>query len=111
VSWHGEKGTLTYDGDWKITDSDVAFEAPKGDNIETGHARNFLDCIKSRKAPHAEIREGHLSTRLCHIGNIAQRLHKTLAFDGKTETFPGDREANALLGREYRKGFELPISS
>jgi hypothetical protein len=44
---------------------------------------------------------------LCHAGNIAWRTGKTLRFDAATETFD-DAEANKLVGREYRKGYELP---
>jgi len=74
------------------------------------HYRNFVECVKSRKADEliADIEEGHLSGLLCHLGNIAYRTGRRLEFDGATETFPHDREANQLLGREYRKGFELP---
>ena len=56
----------------------------------------------------ADIEEGHKSTRLCHLGNIAYRVGRVLNFDPKTEAIAGDNDATALLGREYRKGFELP---
>ena len=56
----------------------------------------------------ADILEGHYSAMLCHLGNIAYRTGKRLEFDGKTETFTNDKAANDLLGREYRKGYELP---
>ena len=49
-----------------------------------------------------------MSTRLCHLGNIAYRLGRTLNFDATTETIPGDAEANRLLGRTYRKEFAMP---
>jgi hypothetical protein len=48
------------------------------------------------------------STRMCHLGNIAYRLGRALKFDAAGETIPGDDEANGLLGRAYRKGFEVP---
>ena len=70
--------------------------------------QNFLDCIRSGRRPNADIEEGHKSTRLCHLGNIAFRTGHTLRFDAKTETMSGDAEANRLLGRTYRKGFVLP---
>jgi len=56
----------------------------------------------------ADIAEGHTSALLCHLGNIAYRTGRRLTFDGKTETFVGDDEANRYLTREYRKGYELP---
>ena len=66
--------------------------------------------MKSRnsEALIADIEEGHYSALLCHLGNIAYRTGRRLQFDAQTETFPGDDEANRYLGREYRKGYELP---
>ena len=74
------------------------------------HYQNFIDCVKSRRHQEliAEIQEGHLSALLCHLGNIAYRTGRRLLFDPNSETFPGDDEANRYLGREYRKGYELP---
>ena len=54
-----------------------------------------------------EIYSGHISTVMCHAGNIAWRTGKKLRFNAETETFD-DAAANALVGREHRKGFELP---
>ena len=65
--------------------------------------------MRSRKAPRAEIREGHLSSRLCHMGNIATRVGRRLVFDPQTESLKGDSEASALLTRpSYRSPFEVP---
>jgi len=105
---HGTKGTLVFKGDsWEVRGGDGAADKPKGD-IVAAHVGNFLDCVRDGKTPNADIEIGHASTRLCHLGNIAYRTGKTLRFDAATETFPGEPEANKLLGREYRKGFELP---
>jgi predicted dehydrogenase len=83
---------------------------PTGDGKSRGreHFQNFIDCVRSRKRPNADIREGHLSARLCHLGNIATRVGRRLRFDAKTETFIDDPEANRLLGREYRAPFVVP---
>ena len=74
-----------------------------------GHYQNFIDCVKSRRQQDlaADIEEGHDSALLCHLGNIAYRTGKRLLFDSQTETFFDD-EANQYLGRDYRKGYELP---
>ena len=56
----------------------------------------------------ADIEIGHHSTNTCHLGNIAYKLGRKLDWDEATETFKDDREANALLTREPRRGFELP---
>ena len=67
--------------------------------IEIAHYQNFADAVRAGDPGrlNSEIEEGHLSTTLPHLGNIAYRMERTLRFDGKTETFPGDAEANALL--------------
>ena len=52
----------------------------KGDGNEAQalHVRNFLDCVKSRKRPNADVEEGHLTATMCHLGNIATRLNRLL---------------------------------
>jgi predicted dehydrogenase len=72
------------------------------------HARNFIDCIRSRQLPAGDIEEGHKSAALCHLGNIAARTGRMIRFDGAKETIPGDREAAAMLSREYRKHWSTP---
>jgi predicted dehydrogenase len=74
------------------------------------HFTNFLNCVRSRKWQdlNAEILEGHLSTSLCHLGNIACRLKRPLRFDPAGETILGDEEANTCLTKAYRSPFELP---
>jgi predicted dehydrogenase len=66
------------------------------------HYGNFVECIRSRQRPNADIEEGHLSAALCHLGNIATRTGRTLRFDPKTETILEDKQASAYLSREYR---------
>ena len=106
ITLFGEKGTLIFDSKgWHVVDGVEASD--KMAEIEKPHLRNFLDCVKSGKRPNAEIEEGHKSTRLCHLGNIAYRLGRVLRFDAKTETIVEDVEANKLLGRTYRKGYEI----
>ncbi len=106
VVLYGERGTLVFDNrGWHVTDGIEASD--KAQEMERPHLRNFLDCIKSGQRPNADIDEGHKSTRLCHLGNIAVRLGRTVRFDGKTETCSGDPEANCLLGRTYRKPFMI----
>jgi predicted dehydrogenase len=107
IAIHGDRGTMLFDGDaWKVRGGDDASEKPKGDMVGE-HIRNFIASIRGDAKPNAPIEEGHKSTRLCHLGNIAYRTGKTLTFDAKTET-TSDAEANKLLAREYRRGFELP---
>jgi predicted dehydrogenase len=69
----------------------------------TLHHRNFLDCVRDGKHPHADIQIGHLSAALCHLGNIATRFGRTLQFDPKTEQILDDAEAARLVRRTYRE--------
>jgi len=72
------------------------------------HIANFLDCVRSRKRPVADIEEGHLSTLLCHYGNLAYRCGRKLKIDPATQGFVDDPEANALVRRNYRKPWVVP---
>lgn len=71
------------------------------------HYRNFLDCVKSRQEPAAPVEIGHRSATLCHLGNIAMRLKRRLQWDPQAERFPGDDDANRLLGRAKRAPWGL----
>lgn len=81
-----------------------------GDSHERPHVENFLDCIKTRKRPNCDLETiGHRASLLCHAGNIAARVGRTLQMDPETEQFAGDAEANALRTRpEYRHPWILP---
>ncbi|MBX6314919.1 MAG: Gfo/Idh/MocA family oxidoreductase [Isosphaeraceae bacterium] len=78
------------------------------DDGTTAHIANFFECLRTRGRPTTDVEINHRSTITCHLGNIAYKLGRRLQWDAETETFPNDPEANALLGREYRKGYELP---
>ncbi len=107
VILYGAKGTLVFDKKgWHVIDGVEASD--KAADLERPHLRNFLDCVRDGKRPNADIEEGHKSTRLCHLGNIASRVGRTLHFDAANETIEDDREANELLARGYRKPFALP---
>ena len=83
---------------------------PRASTARTPHVRNFLDCVKSRALPTCDIEIAHRSTNTCHLGNIAYKLGRKLEWDAEAETFKNDPEADALLTREPRKGYELPAS-
>jgi len=72
------------------------------------HVRNFLDCVKSRKRPNADVEEGHLTAVTCHLGNIATLLERSLRWDSEREQVIGDTEANQWLSRRYREPWKLP---
>jgi len=71
------------------------------------HMGNFFDCIRSRKTPISDVVSQHQSVTTCHLGNISMHLGRPLKWDPDRELFIGDDEANRLLSREQRKGFEI----
>jgi predicted dehydrogenase len=97
-SYKEEKG-LTF------TDSD-----PEKSDPVLNHFKNFIDCVLSGSwlDLNADILEGHLSTSLCHLGNIATRLKRTLNFNPQNEQFVDDTEADSYLTKRYRAPFLLP---
>jgi predicted dehydrogenase len=85
----------------------VHYEQEPSPDFNT-HARNFIDCVRSRELPNADIEKGHISTALCHLGNIVARTGRTIRFDGRTESVTGDSEADAYVRREYRSHWSKP---
>lgn len=75
------------------------------------HVRNFLDCIKSRRQPVADVEGGHQVATACHLANISLRLGRKLRWDPDKEEILGDREANAWLVREYRRPWDSVLRS
>jgi hypothetical protein len=69
---------------------------------------NFLDSIRSRALPNADIEEGHRSTLLGLYGNIAYRTGHRLHIDAATEGFINDDEANRYVRRSYREPWVVP---
>lgn len=91
----------------------VSAEFPSGKysvDATSAHVRNFLDCVKSRQEPAAPVEVGHRSASLCHLGNVAIRLGRSVKWDPKRERFPGDDEANAMLARPLRAPWRLADS-
>ncbi|MFH1922180.1 MAG: Gfo/Idh/MocA family oxidoreductase [Planctomycetota bacterium] len=83
-------------------------DTPEGPIESNAHVQNFFDCMRTRQKPNAHEEIGHRSTTVCHLVNICRELGRKLEWDPKAEEFPGDDEANALLSRPRRKGYELP---
>ncbi|HJN09874.1 MAG TPA: Gfo/Idh/MocA family oxidoreductase [Pirellulaceae bacterium] len=111
--FHGEQGKIEiFRGRVTSNPAEIVKQPIRDDEIHLyksdDHMRNWLDCIKSRKRCIADVEIGHRSTTVCHLGNIARWLGRPLKWDPVKETFPGDKQANALIDRQRRKGYELP---
>lgn len=109
---YGDQGYLVIgNGRWRAFDpKGQMIKEQRGGYNDAGHARDFLDCMRSRKKPAADLETvGHPSSVLCHLGNAAWRAGRTLRFDPSTYTFTGDADANQFVSRpEYRKPWLLP---
>jgi predicted dehydrogenase len=100
-------------GGWRVFGNDGKKLLEKSGSVDDlAHMRNFVDCVKSRKKPNADLETvGHPSSFFCHAGNVAWRTGRKLTIDAETETFVGDgaAEANALRTRPaYRAPWVLP---
>lgn len=117
ISFHGVDATLYINRNYlEITPEKVEkgkkpeiVKIENKNNQGQTHARNFLDCIKSRKEPTSDIEIGHRSTSTCLLGNIALRSGKRIAWNSKTEKIESEPAAAKYLTREYRKPWKLVV--
>jgi predicted dehydrogenase len=79
----------------------------KGNAETADHARNFLDCVRSRKPTNCPVEVGHRSTSATLLAKIALRRGRYLTWDAKQERVTNDDEANRLLNYEYRAPWRL----
>ena len=110
---HGDAGYVVIGNSrWRAFDNrGKLIKEEKGSYAgDTAHAQNFIDCMRSRGKPNADLETiGHPSSLLCHLGNAAWRAGRILHFDPATYTFKNDSEANQFLTRpEYRQPYVLP---
>lgn len=113
AEFYGKKGQMFLSRRGKIevrgernTPIEVAIE-PKAQDDKT-HVLNFCEAIRGNAKLNADARVGHVTSSLCHLGNIATRLGRSLAFDPDKEQILGDEEANRLVGRSYREHWGTP---
>ncbi len=71
------------------------------------HKGNFLDCVRTRRRPVATVEIGHRSATLCHLANIAMKLHRKLKWNPDRESFVDDAEANRMMVRTMRSPWTL----
>jgi predicted dehydrogenase len=110
VIFYGDKGKLEVgrDGCMVYAIGEKPRKIGEGSDFD-GNVRNFVECVREDGPSklNAPISEGAQSAILCHLGNIGTRLGRQLRFDATRYAFEGDAEADRLLTREYRKGYEL----
>lgn len=70
------------------------------------HAQHFIQVVLGKEKPRSSALTGHRATNIAHLGNIAMRAGRTLAWDAAKEEFVGDKAAQNLLGRPWRKPWD-----
>ncbi len=105
-------GYQVFEGDSQIRESKAVVSEPatvKFGSIIDLHFEDFINCIRTRNKPKADVEEAHRSMILCHAANISYRVgNRKLKFDGTNEIFVGDAEANQYLKASYRKPWVVP---
>jgi predicted dehydrogenase len=113
----GEKGRIEITrNDFRTDPSDLIKQLPPAEEVQKWnraqwqakyHMQDWLNCMRSRKTPLADVEIGHRSISVCHLVNITRQLGRRLQWNPEAERFLSDSEANALLTRPRRKGYEL----
>ncbi len=71
------------------------------------HKMDWINCIRTRSKPICDVEIGCRSVTVCHLGNIAEQLNRTLQWDPVTETFINDPEANRTLSRAKKSPWRI----
>ena len=119
ITFHGTDGTLFVDrqgleifpetrksGETTV-DRTQALTVENSNQHHLDHMKNFIDCVRSRSTPVADIEIGHRSTTTALLGNIAYRTGRRIEWDGARERIVGDAKASEHLTRAYRRPWKL----
>jgi predicted dehydrogenase len=111
-TFEGSEGTIYVDRDKLECTPKTILEQPLGDKDvrlypATDHRKNWLECIRGKKATICPAETGHRSATVCHLGNIGYQLRRALKWDPEKEQFVDDDEANKLTGRALRAPWKL----
>jgi predicted dehydrogenase len=119
ITFHGTDGTLFVDrqgleifpetrksGETTV-DRTQPLKVENTNQHHLDHMKNFLDCVRSRNAPVADIEIGHRSTTTALLGNIAYRTGRRIEWDGARERIVDDAKAAEHLTRAYRRPWKL----
>jgi predicted dehydrogenase len=113
VTFIGTNGLIQVDRDHLVSVPDKILKEPLGEkDVHLAQAKNhhqdWLDCIKSRSRPIADVEVGARSVTVCHLGNLGYWHRKTLRWDPQNWQFVGDAEANSWLDCQRRDPWQLP---
>ena len=125
TAFYGETGTLFISGgnEYRIADmsgktvkevkSTLKFEEGNllnpSEQLDVIHFQNWFDAIRKGEKLNSGIVDACISTQLVQLGNIAQRVGRSLRIDPTTGRILDDRDAEKLWGRTYEKGWEIRV--
>jgi predicted dehydrogenase len=107
-TFEGTEGTIYVDRDRLESRPASILEQALGERdfhlpaVVANHRQNWLDCVRARRRPVADVEIGARTAQVCQLGNIAYQLRRALRWDPSREEFVNDAEANRLRGRENR---------
>ncbi len=117
VAFVGNNGTLVVDrGGWEVipekkSGKDLMEAVPRTAQVGNGldnHARNFVECIRSRQRTACPVDVAANTALVCQLGNIAYRTGRKLDWDAGKGVFSNDKAANDLVAAQYHSGWKLP---
>jgi predicted dehydrogenase len=117
VELYGTKGLMLagrHGGGWQVFDrtkgrKPVVKAQAYGRFPDREHKQNFIECLRTRQRPNADVLEGHRSALWTHYANISYRLGaQKIAIDPQTERIIDNPDALALFKRSYRKPWIVP---
>ena len=118
ILFHGERGRLRMRRNhFEVDPPELVRDPPDpklaerwrgGGHVARPHLENWLDGIRKKTPLNAPIEVGHRTATICHLANIARELNRPLRWNPATEGFVEDADANRLVARPRRRGFELP---
>lgn len=109
----GTEGTLRIDRGHLSSDPEGAIKEPLADDEvhlydSPGHHRDWINCIRQRERPVADVEIGARSVTVCHLGNLAYWHGRKLKWDPQKWNFGDDQEANGWLDYDRRDPWQLP---
>jgi len=111
IELYGAEQMMTigrHGGGWQVTTSGGKVVTQMyGRPADEPHYVNFLECVKSRQKPSADIETAHAACTMIHMANIAHRVGNTgLMYDARANSFSNNAQANEFIKRTYRTKYE-----
>ena len=111
VKFYGEDAWIAVGRDYFEASDESLYMKVEGGEVpyegRAAHHVNFIESIRNRTAPAADVEIGHSICTACTLGNIAAELKRPVNWDPEKQEFVDDPEASAYLHRDYENGYSL----